>query len=279
MKKVFTIALLCMISIIGMAQKLVVSDYQQMTTSPEAKTNPRIDRITNEPCALMHIYAANIEDYTFEGKLEGQTIYKNGEAIVYLRPGTFFLTIKNSKYGTVRHEFDDVMESEKVYSINVSVYNDKIRTLVMPTIGIGKATNYGIMLGVVKQYGAYIKGKYNFKNVSTDLDCNENGFTPEGHEIWFNGDKDKSRLSITAGALYRIQKKPLYLYGGLGYGYYTYAWQTSDNLWAKNTDASCKGLEIEAGVIGRWKNLVGSIGVETCQTKYWELNVGIGMMF
>lgn len=279
MKKILTTILLSATVLCGMAQKIRFSKFEHQATSAEARTEARMDRITKENCALLHVYATDIAAYDFEGKIEGLPILKKGEAILYLRPGSISLTAKHPKYGKATIEFDDAMRSENVYSINIDVFNNKTRTIVMPTVGIGKTLNYGLMVGLVKKYGGYIKAKYNFKNIDSDLECNKMGYTLTGDQIWFNDkEEESSRLSVTAGALYRI-KEPLFLYGGLGFGNYTYAWQTTDDRWVKNTDVSCEGVQAEVGVIGHYRNVAVGIGIETCQFKYWEMNLGVGIIF
>lgn len=277
MKKLFITMCLALFSMAASAQQLEVKDFQIQSMSAEARTNPVIDPVTGRNCALLIIKGNDINKYKFEGKIIGAPKYAEGEVRLYMAPGANYLTIRSESNGNMDYDFEgNVMVSQTVYSMTLFYNQEKTRTLIMPLAGFGKTTSYGVMLGIVKQYGGYIKAKYNLKSVNTDLECNEKGFTDTGNEVWFDGNKDQSRLSITGGALIRLAK-PTYLYAGLGYGNYTYAWETSDKKWAKNTNSSVSGMEVEAGIIANWKNVAFSAGIETCQFKYWELNVGIGV--
>lgn len=258
------------------AQKLEVLDFKEDPSSAEARTKSVVDPLTGRNCALLCIKGDDINKYKFSGKIVGEPQYSQGEVRIYMGPGARYLEIRSENNGNLDYDFPDVVLSQMVYSMTLYYNKEKTSTLIMPLAGLGKTNSYGAMLGIVKKYGGYIKGKYNFKSVDTELECNEKGFTNVGNEIWFNGGKEKSRLAITGGALVRLAK-PTYLYAGLGYGDYTSAWETSDGKWAKNTDASVSGIEVEAGIIARWKSVAFSAGIETCQMKYWELNVGIGI--
>lgn len=257
------------------AQKLEVTDFKELP-SAEARTKAVLDPKTQNNCAMLHIYGNNLSVYKFENnivKREDST----GEVILYIGPGTRSIKILSEEHGSITYEFGQGLGSQKVYSMILFYNQEKTRTIIMPVVGLGKTMAYGAMIGIVKKYGGYVKAKYNLKSLSTDLEVNEKGFTPTGNEVWFSGNKDQSRLAITGGAMVRVAQ-PAYLYAGLGYGDYTYAWETSDKKWAKNTASSVTGVEIEAGIIANWKSFAISAGIESCQFKYWELNVGIGIM-
>lgn len=279
MKKLLLMTGLMLISMVMSAQRLEVKDFKMLPMSAEARTNPVVDPISGRNCALLIIKGNGIGDYSFAGKIVGKPEYAEGEVRVYMAPGANYIEAKSDSRGSIDYDFKGtVLASQTVYTMTLVYNTERYRTLVMPVAGIGKVASYGAMIGIVKKYGGYVKGKSNFKAAENDLECNEKGFTDTGSEVWFSGDEAKSRLSVTGGLLYRATQ-PLYIYGGLGYGQYTYSRQTSDGLWAKNIDASVDGVEIEAGVIGRWKNLAVTAGIETCQMKYWEMNLGIGVFF
>jgi hypothetical protein len=78
--------------------------------------------------------------------------------------------------------------------------------------------------------------------------------------------------------LYRFIK-PLYGYIGGGYGQRTLAWETVEGEWVKNIDHSASGIAAEIGLIGQYKGMALSLGVQTINFKYMELNVGVGFFF
>jgi opacity protein-like surface antigen len=144
----------------------------------------------------------------------------------------------------------------------------------MPVAGLGEATSFGAMIGVVKKYGFYVKAKTNLKSQSTDLECDGDGLAADGTP----GEKTTSRLAVTAGLLYRASL-PLYLYAGAGYGYKKLAWETADGTWAENTDKTYTGVEAELGLILRAKNFAVSAGIQSNSFKYMEATIGVGIMF
>ena len=86
---------------------------------------------------------------------------------------------------------------------------------------------------------------------------------------------------MTGGYLRKLAD-PLYLYVGGGYGSRILAWKMyadGDYAWARVTDNSFTGYEAELGLIYRPGIIAFSAGVQTNQFKYYEANVGIGVMF
>jgi hypothetical protein len=222
-----------------------------------------------------------VKAYTFEGNIIGDVIYKPGEAIVYMTQGSRNITIKSDKFGSLKYDFDEKLQKQVVYKMTLKLIQsdaNKIRTLVMPVVGLGEATSFGAMIGVVKKYGFYVKAKTNLKSQSTDLECDGDGLYEDGTPMWFTGQKTTSRLAVTAGLLYRASL-PLYLYAGAGYGYKKLAWETADGTWAENTDKTYTGPEVEAGLILRSKNFAVSAGLQTNSFKYVEATIGVGIMF
>lgn len=262
------------------SQDLKVTSFQRLDRDLLARTQERLD-LNDVPCAIVRVSVANAKDYTFEGNVIGEVIYKPGEALVYMTQGSKNLTITSDKFGSMKYEFSEKLEKQVVYKLALKfneVGANKTRTLVMPVVGVGSTTSFGIMVGIVKKAGGYVKAKYNFKNQSTDGECTSDGLNASGNELWFSGNTASSRLAITGGALFRLAM-PLYLYAGAGYGYKKLAWETMDGRWMENSDETVKGIEVETGLILRAKNFAFSAGVQSNSFKYMEATVGIGIMF
>jgi opacity protein-like surface antigen len=262
------------------AQEAKVTAFQRMDRDLLARTQERLD-LNDVPCAVVRVSVPDVKSYSFEGNIIGDILYKPGEAIVYMTQGSRNLTIKSDKFGTLRYEFPEKLEKQVVYKMTLKLIQsdaNKIRTLVMPVMGFGQATSFGVMIGVVKKSGFYVKAKTNLKSQSTSLECDGNGLDADGVPMWFTNESATSRLALTAGALYRVSL-PVYLYGGLGYGYKKLAWETASGEWAENTDKTAKGAEVEVGAIWRSKNFAASAGLQTNSFKYVELTLGVGIMF
>ena len=262
------------------AQELKVSSFQRMDRDLLARTQERLD-LNDVPCAIVRVSVANAKNYTFEGNVIGEIIYKPGEALVYMTQGSRSITIKSDAFGSLKYEFDEKLERQVVYKLSLKLEtpeHKKTRTMVMPVAGIGPSTSYGLMIGVVKKWGWYLKAKYDFKSQETDLECNAEGMTPDGNALWLTGEGIGTRLAITTGMMCRLAK-PLYMYLGGGYGYRKLAWETVEASWAENTDDSYSGIEADLGLVLRAKNFAFSAGVQSNSFKYFEATVGVGIMF
>ena len=158
---------------------------------------------------------------------------------------------------------------------------ERPRVMVMPVMGFRTSQmSYGLMVAAMRRTGGYIKAKYSFSNTpSDDFECNDVGMSGEDGEVqWYTGKTEKSRLSVTGGIVQRLWK-PFYLYAGVGYGTRTLVWETVGGKWGKNKDHSLEGVEAEIGGILSAGPMVFSLGLQTNSFKYFEGNLGIGVIF
>lgn len=157
----------------------------------------------------------------------------------------------------------------------------KVNVWVMPVVGYHPSQlSYGLMVGVMKRTGGYVKVKYSFSKTSAhSFDCNDQGISePDGAERWYTGKTEKSRMAVTGGIVQRIWK-PLYLYAGAGYGSRTQVWETISGSWGRNKDHSFEGVEAEVGAIVAIRHVVFSLGAQTNSFELLEGNLGIGIIF
>jgi len=269
------------------SQELKVVAFQRMDRDLLARTQERLD-LNDVPCAIVRVSVANAKEFTFEGNVIGDVVYRPGEALVYMTEGSRNLTIKSDAFGSLKYEFTQKLDKQVVYKLELRLEtpdSKKTRTMVMPVVGIGSTTSFGLMVGVVKKWGWYLKAKYDFKNQETVGECDDAGLNMEGTPMWFTGETASSRMAITTGAMYRVAK-PLYLYLGAGYGYKKLAWEmaegesgTNSDQWAENQDETFKGIEADLGLVLRMKNIALSAGLQSNSFKYFEATVGLGIMF
>lgn len=158
---------------------------------------------------------------------------------------------------------------------------DKIRVLAMPVVGFHPSQlSYGLMVGVMKRTGGYIKAKHSFSNAHDDsFECDDKG-VPEGEGAarWYTGRTEKSRQAVTGGIVQRVWR-PLYLYAGAGYGNRKLVCETVAGDWGKNKDRSFNGVEAEIGAIVVFKHIVLSLGIQTNSFEYLEGTAGVGVLF
>jgi hypothetical protein len=274
---------LLLLSTLLQAQELVPS-FRTLEKDLLARTQPRLD-LNDVPCAIVRVSAANIETYTFEGNIIGDVIFQSGEALVYMTKGSRNITIKSNKFGMLKFDFPQRLEKQVVYKLDLKLIlpeDQKRKTLIMAEGGFHPShTSFGVMAGIVAKHGAYVRFRSDFGSTSADLECDDTGALTSGGTgtpYYIEGSSAKSRLSITGGYLYRFIK-PLYGYIGGGYGQRTLAWETVEGEWVKNIDHSASGIAAEIGLIGQYKGMALSLGVQTINFKYMELNVGVGFFF
>lgn len=136
------------------------------------------------------------------------------------------------------------------------------------------------MAGYVKHRGGYLKIKHSLTgSVKKSFDCDDKGRSSQSDApLWYNGKTAKNRWAITAGYLQPVRKS-LYGYAGIGYGVRRLNWQTAQGAWARNTDRSYQGLEVEIGGLFLYKRLAVSLGAQTNSFRYLEGNLGLGVVF
>ena len=271
--------------LLGMFASLQAQDlqtsFERLERDLYARTHERLD-LNDVPCAVLRVSVSNAKDFTFSGNIIGDVIYHPGEAIIYMTNKSRKIHITSDKFGSMDLEFPERLEKQVVYRLTMKVIvpeAKKTRTLVMPLAGLGEVPSVGIMLGIVKKWGGYVKIKSNFSSQSTSLVCNDQGYI-EGtnDQAWLTGKSASSRFALTGGVLYRVVL-PFYLYAGGGFGSKKQAWEMPNNTWAEVSDASTEGFEAELGGIYRFKNYAVSAGVQTNQFKYWEATLGVAFMF
>lgn len=211
MKKIILLfTLICGCLPFLVAQEIQVKSFSKMERDLTARTKPRMD-LNNNPCALIRVETTG-RDFQFEGNVIGEPVYQKGEVLVYVTQGCRRLTLKHEKYGVLRYEFPQEIEKQVVYGLALKLVedkNNKVRTLVMPVLSYESSSelSYGLMVGIVKKTGGYVKVKTNFGSVTSDLKP-----ITDPSEYWYTGATQKSRLAVTGGVLQRLWEK-IYLYG------------------------------------------------------------------
>ena len=292
MKRILFLLALIALPLLLPAQdkRLVVRRFEMNPGDLRAKADPVYDR-NHKPAALVEIAFSAADSIHFEGNLVGKPEQDPGLWAIYLPEGTQWIDMTVEGCQPLRFAFpaDKPLLSAHTYLLELDVKGGKARvesslmTLVMPTFSFNQAqSSYGLMLGFCKKNGGYLHAKSDFHfGLNPSLSCDADG-TINGIKGWFAGEPHKSRFAVTAGYLRQILK-PLYSYAGCGYGSRVLAWEMYGN--DGNYDLvrvapnSFTGLEAELGLVCRLGGFALSAGIQTNQFKYYEANVGIGLMF
>jgi hypothetical protein len=178
---------------------------------------------------------------------------------------------------------------EAMGSYDYYAQNAKIKTVVMGQMGYSVAPqlSYGAMIGqMYKGIGWYVSGRSNFQfNTPAELACNEQGYI-DGERPFYTGNISTTHYIINAGFMMNVLEKTtknkfntLGFYLGGGYGKRELQWETTDGLWVKYAPTSHTGFSGNIGLFGSVYGITLSVGVNTINFKYVEVEAGIGYMF
>lgn len=284
MKRICFILLLLMLSLALQAQdrRFVVRRFDVNLGDMRAKSDPVYDK-DHKPSALIEIISAS-DSLHLEGNIVGQE-HQQGKWVVYMPEGSEWIDLSAEGCAPLHYVFpaDKPLLSAHAYVLELSVkVLNPMRTLVMPTFSYNKSQySYGLMLGFGRRNGGYIHAKTDFNfGLNPEISCDADG-RQGGVNGWFTGATKKSRFALTAGYMRQIVE-PLYLFVGGGYGSRVLAWEMYGNDgydYVRVEPNSFTGYEAELGLVFRLGGFALSAGVQTNQFKYYEANVGIGVMF
>ena len=215
------------------------------------------------------------------------------EKTVY-NPGDYTISIEKDKH----HPYQKTVTIEEGKLTTVcpvlvpKVY--KHNTFVLAEAGFAMNPSWGVGLMVGQVYGEknskvgvgwYMKARSNFQfqQNNSGLVASEGG-TVNGSLMYYTGNKCASMWMANAGLLLnflhaKASNNALGMYFGCGYGSYTRLWEMTDGTWVEYAPTSVTGISFGAGLIGSIKGITLSVGVNSLQAKYMEVEVGLGWMF
>ena len=168
-------------------------------------------------------------------------------------------------------------KEEKIPAVPIPS-TDKMSYFILATAGIVPDLSYGAMAGALAgRWGGYVKFRSNYSFKTKDYDCNSKGET-SGGIIWTNGKSTFSRLTASVGAAFSATPW-LTAYAGAGYGIADLLWQDHSGKWACVTDASYTGVSLDLGAVIHLGNLALNVGVNNTGLRYFDLELGIGVLF
>lgn len=84
-----------------------------------ARTNERMD-YNGVPCAVIRVKVPMSTNYTFEGGIVGNIIYRPGEVILYVPQETKSIVVKNKQYqSSMKYTFPIKVEKQTVYQLTI----------------------------------------------------------------------------------------------------------------------------------------------------------------
>ncbi|SEF55032.1 hypothetical protein [Parabacteroides chinchillae] len=149
---------------------------------------------------------------------------------------------------------------------------------------------YGLTVGgVARRLGWYVRFKTNMSFKDHASECNNNGLI--GSIIDYYSFTNKKKVNNYAGTAGMVVKCTPWLYTTVGLGYgdrsVLYEYQVKNEFtgadeqkaWAKNIDASYKGIAADLDFMIKFNHVFISAGCNTINFKYIDLNAGLGFFF
>lgn len=184
-----------------------------------------------------------------------------------------------------------VLKNEKSAYERYSSYSDKIiETFLLGQFAYSPMPQmaYGALLGqTYAGVGWYVNGTSNFQTCKSELTSDENGLV-DGVMPFYTGRTKSTVFSVHGGLvldfldLAHVPNNRFNTFGlflGAGYGSRKMYWEQYDRSWVNFASRSYTGVSANAGLVGSIYGLTFSVGANTIQFKYWELEAGIGFMF
>lgn len=285
-----------------------VQSFRPLEWDLDARSTKPMRDQNGKKAALIKVITS-AEDLDFDVGLMGvvAVIREVGETWVYVPEHVRKITIRHKDFGVIRdYVFPEPVESAVTYEMVLKtppvvekeiIVRDSIIYMPSPAdsaalskvrrkpVGLSVSAvamfpeySGGLMVAWEKyRFGAYVKAVSNFRDSGSSYDCLSDGTTADGY-IWTSGRTRVSRLSVTAGLVFRVCPW-LNLYAGAGYGDRTLLWEDSSQLWAKVSDRSFHGAAADLGVQLRlWRFRLGA-GVSTTAFRTADAEVSFGFCF
>ena len=217
------------------------------------------------------------------------TVYQPGYYTISINKERFFpyeeiVTIEENKTTEVCPQL-----VRKVYKRN-TFFLAEAGYAMNPSWGVGLM--FGQVYGEVHQGGGagwYVKGRSNFQFTKAEEGLMiEEGGTIDGEKPSYTSNQRTNELLLNVGLVLNFLNKQhpnrsknsmFGLYAGLGYGQYARSWEISDGRWFEYAPSRAKGLSFGGGLIGSIKGFTINVGINTIQTKYVEVEAGLGWTF
>ncbi len=182
-------------------------------------------------------------------------------------------------YNATGNEILDRVVEDGKSSDKMAIGTKGLISAQVSSLGSNATTiSYGLMVGAIKNFGAYVRFQSNYEFEKEDFSVNSSGSIVGGGYIWPTGTSKIQTIRTTLGTIIRVHKI-CYPYAGFGYGYNKYFYEDISGGWGLVTDFSQIGAAFEAGVILKAGPMSISAGTGTIMFKTMSFDIGLGVMF
>ena len=182
-------------------------------------------------------------------------------------------------------------EESMIFDVRVELKEKRRKRAIMLSYVGNITTPLGGRIGQLGKVSWYIEGRASLlANQPTDYSYRGGAIDEhdEDHTAKFSGSEGWKAYSGIIGATFQTDCN-LFLYLGLGYGFEEYIKEinvkdadTGEEIgayWANDKDKSLQGIEIDGGIIFRYKKLIISGGVSAINLQNYNWSVGLGVAF
>lgn len=181
----------------------------------------------------------------------------------------------------VRNFYSVILSPIESYSKRKEKKTNRWNMLLLSQAGYNTDVSLGLMVGMMRKNGFYLKALTSLNAPKADYKCTETGMIQEGdlqHYPYYKTKTLYSQYAVSAGYL-RMLGKPVGIYVGAGYGSHTVVWETIEGTKVENEDLLKSGAVAECGIILRLKKFALSCGVQSIDFSYTEIQFGLGVIF
>jgi len=199
--------------------------------------------------------------------------------------------------GNKRVVWDVFGELEKIngvlaFEVRAAVKEKEWQRENMFVYSFSETAPLGVMFARVKRWGWFVRWKTDTHFHETyDYACDRRGNVDRDFgETYYRVENEerKSRLGISGGIVCRFAYC-FYLFAGGGYGERQVQWRASlyryaddgkvCDLWLQCRPESFSGMELDTGILLRYRRLNLFAGFSGINGRFWELSGGVGILF
>jgi len=182
-----------------------------------------------------------------------------------------------------------LVEENLIFDVRITLA--KVKKALMISLQGNTVTPLGLRIGQLGKLGWYVEGRASLLAAQSPsftwdrekiIDYDQQGY------YQFNGNKGHNAKSAIAGITYQLTWN-LFVNAGVGYGVENYMYEIGQysyetesktgDAWVKDSEYSTSGIEVDAGLIFKYKKLVVNAGVAAINFKMFNWEAGIGMAF
>ncbi len=264
-------------------------NYETTTMTKNLVIGENVEILLDEPkpiCGMLDVNSIPIKANVY---IDGKSCGITPMIVQDLLIGEHEIKFEKEGYNPITKKI--IIEENQMFSVKETLTQKKIQSIVQTKMekdvfvtlnysySFAPQSSIGLTYGQIRKFGWFVSAMtgFDFDALGAELECDEIGLI-DGNMPFYSGEITSSRLSLTAGMMYKIAN-PLYIKLGAGYGMNVLAWETSDGQLVKNNGYSLNGIDIDAGIQLFYGKIAASVDFVTTNLQYSEIKIGMGIRF